>query len=80
MYKYCEQNNIKHNFNDTDKRAGKDWFKAFMKGHPEISVRKAQFMNPARAQKLNKFIVDDHFESRRKAIDYRGTPVTKEKE
>ncbi|XP_063384867.1 uncharacterized protein LOC134670975 [Cydia fagiglandana] len=42
--------------------AGKDWYKAFMKRHPEISKRKAQFMNPARAQKLNKFIVDDHFE------------------
>ncbi|CAK1586083.1 unnamed protein product [Parnassius mnemosyne] len=60
VYKYCEQNNIKHNFNDEGKRAGKDWFKAFMKRYHEISVRKAQFMNPARAQKLNKFIVDDH--------------------
>ncbi|CAB3233470.1 unnamed protein product [Arctia plantaginis] len=65
VYKYCEQNNIKHNFNDEGKRAGKDWFKAFMKRHHEISVRKAQFMNPARAQKLNKFIVDDHFKKLR---------------
>lgn len=69
VYKYCEQNNIKHNFNDEGKRAGKDWFKAFMKRHHEISIRKAQFMNPARAQKLNKFIVDDHFKKLRDIYD-----------
>lgn len=69
VYKYCEQNCIKHNFSDIAKQAGKDWFKAFMKRHPEISVRKAQFMNPARAQKLNKFIVDDHFEKLKDIYD-----------
>lgn len=61
VFKFCELNHIKHNFNQSAKVAGKDWFKAFMKRHPELSKRKAQFMNPARAQKLNKFIVDDHF-------------------
>ncbi|KAL7635492.1 UNVERIFIED_CONTAM: hypothetical protein RMT77_014561 [Armadillidium vulgare] len=61
VFKFCELNNIKHNFNPSAKVAGNDWFKAFMKRHPEISRRKAQFMNPARAQKLHKFIVDDHF-------------------
>ncbi|XP_063633730.1 uncharacterized protein LOC134804559 [Cydia splendana] len=62
VYKFCEVNDIKHSFNKNMRLAGKDWYKAFMKRHPEISKRKAQFMNPARAQKLNKFIVDDHFE------------------
>lgn len=61
VFRFCEQNNIKTNFNKNSRLAGKDWFKAFMKRNPEISKRKAQFMNPARAQKLNKFIVDDHF-------------------
>ncbi|VVD03968.1 unnamed protein product [Leptidea sinapis] len=69
VYKYCEKNNIKHNFNDEAKRAGKDWFKAFMKRHHEISVRKAQFMNPARAQKLNKYTVDDNFKKLRDIYD-----------
>ncbi|XP_026318758.1 uncharacterized protein LOC113229402 [Hyposmocoma kahamanoa] len=67
VYKFCEANNIKHSFNENTKLAGKDWFKAFMKRHPNLSKRKAQFMNPARAQKLNKFIVDDHF-SKIKAV------------
>ncbi|CAH2090234.1 unnamed protein product [Euphydryas editha] len=62
VFKFCEKNNIKHPFNQQAKVAGKDWFKNFMKRHPDISRRKAQFMNPARAQKLNKFIVDDHFQ------------------
>ncbi|XP_044597769.1 uncharacterized protein LOC123274265, partial [Cotesia glomerata] len=61
VFKFCEQNNIKTNFNKNSRLAGKDWFQAFMKRNPEISKRKAQFINPARAQKLNKFIVDDHF-------------------
>lgn len=63
VYKFCELNKVKHNFNQ---HAGvavgvKYWFKAFIKRHPEISRRKAQVINPARVQKLNKFIVNDHF-------------------
>ncbi|CAH2016609.1 unnamed protein product [Acanthoscelides obtectus] len=54
-------NNIKHNFNINLKLAGKDCLSAFMKRNSIISKRKAQFTNPARAQKLNKVIVDDHF-------------------
>ncbi|KAF9420025.1 hypothetical protein HW555_003619 [Spodoptera exigua] len=69
VYKYCVLNNIKHNFDEEAKCAGKDWFKAFMKRHPDISLRKAQFMNPARAQKLNKFIVNDHFEKLKEVYD-----------
>lgn len=32
-----------------------------MERNPQIRVRKAQNLNPSGAQKLNKFIVDDHF-------------------
>lgn len=32
----------------------------FLKDNPTTAVRKSQNLNPARAQKLNKFIVDDH--------------------
>ncbi|KAK9737293.1 hypothetical protein QE152_g10838 [Popillia japonica] len=70
VYKFCELNNIKHNFNRHARVAGKDWFKAFVKRHSEISRRKARFMNPARAQKLNKFIVDDHFKRLNEVYDH----------
>lgn len=59
-YKFCVENNIPHRFNAAKGVAGKDWLYSFLKRNPNLSRRKAQLMNPARAQKLNKFIVDDH--------------------
>ncbi|CAK1579155.1 unnamed protein product [Parnassius mnemosyne] len=78
VYKFCEFNNIKHNFNKHAGVAGKDWFKAFMKRHPEISRREDQFMDPAMAQKLNKFIFDDHFKSLNEIYDSLGRSDTKQ--
>lgn len=43
--------------------------KGFLQRNRNISVRKAQFMNPDRAQKLNKIIVMKHFEALRKLYD-----------
>lgn len=60
-YKFCENNNIRHPFNVVKELAGKDWLARFLKRNPNLSKRKAQHMNPARAQKLNKFIVNDYF-------------------
>ena len=45
VYKFVEKHNIKHNFNNTDQLAGREWFRAFMKSHPCLSRRKAQSMN-----------------------------------
>ncbi|KAI4464238.1 hypothetical protein MML48_3g00009674 [Holotrichia oblita] len=42
--------------------AERSWIIGFLQRHQEISVRQAQSMNPARAQKLNKFIIKDYFE------------------
>ena len=39
------------------------WVRSFLKDNPTIAIRKSQNLNPARAQKLNKFIVDDHFKT-----------------
>ena len=61
VYQFCEKNNIATPFNDQTCTAGRDWIKAFLKRHPDVSERKAQSMNPARAQKLNRFIVNDYF-------------------
>lgn len=62
VYNYCEKNRIPHMFSQEKCLAGRYWLKAFLSRHPEISPRRAQNMNPARAQKLNKFIVADYFE------------------
>lgn len=68
-YEFCIANNIPNYFNDSKNTAGKKWLKGFIKRNPEVSVRKAQFMNHARAQKLNKPIVMKHFEAVKKIYD-----------
>lgn len=69
VYKFCETKNIPHCFNKRTGLAGRDWIKAFLKRNPRISTRKAQILNPARAQKLNKFIVGEHFKYVRKIYE-----------
>ncbi|XP_046975196.1 uncharacterized protein LOC124541384 [Vanessa cardui] len=61
-YVFCKKNNIPNRFSDTTSTAGRKWLKLFLKRHPQLTRRKAQMMNPSRAQKLNKFIVSDHFD------------------
>lgn len=61
-FRYCEINKIPHNFNKIKECAGKDWLQSFLHRHPELSKRKAQAMNPARVQKLNRMIVKDYFQ------------------
>ncbi|XP_055918347.1 uncharacterized protein LOC129950431 [Eupeodes corollae] len=57
---FSSSNNIPKSLSTSENGAGRKWLRLFMKRHPEISVRKAQMMNPARAQKLNRHIVSDH--------------------
>lgn len=62
VFSFCELNGVAHPFNPNKFAAGKKWLKLFLCRHPIISRRKSQNLNPARAQKLNRFIVNDHFE------------------
>lgn len=61
VYRYTKQNNISNPFTNSKEMAGRYWLKGFFSRNPQISQRKAQNLNPARAQKLNPFIVEDHF-------------------
>ncbi|XP_030760295.1 uncharacterized protein LOC115885492 [Sitophilus oryzae] len=69
VFRFCKINKIKNNSNEEKCMTGRDWMRMFLNRNPEISKRKAQFMNQARAQKLNKFIVDDHFKKLGKLLD-----------
>ncbi|KAJ8930755.1 hypothetical protein NQ314_016410 [Rhamnusium bicolor] len=62
------ENGIPNKFSITSKMAGRYWLNGFLKRNPEIRKRKAQGMNPARAQKLNKFIVNDYFEKLKEVL------------
>ena len=79
VFEYAEKNNIPHPFNKTKKCAGRVWLKNFLRDHPEISKRKAQNMNPARAQKLNRFIVNDHFSKLEKILGVNNLRASPEK-
>lgn len=72
VYKFCERLNVNHKFNKEKQLAGKEWYRSFLKRHPNISQRKAQQLNPARAQKLNHFIVDDYFEKLKNLLERTG--------
>lgn len=73
-YRFCEKEGIEHNFNKKTGRAGRKWLQLFLKRNPCVSKRKAQFMNPARAQKLNKPIVQQHFHEVKKLYDELDIP------
>jgi hypothetical protein len=68
VYQFCEKNEISTPFNAQKGMAGKDWLKAFLKRNRDIAQRRAQHMNPARAQKLNRFIVSDYFNKLEKVL------------
>lgn len=68
-YEFCKANNVSNVFSDKKNIAGKKWLKNFVKRNPEISLRRAQLLNPARAQKLNKPIVSKHFEALKDIYD-----------
>lgn len=61
VFSYATAMNIENPFSTTSKLAGRKWLKLFFARHPDVSKRKAQQMNPARAQKMNPGIVNDYF-------------------
>lgn len=61
VYSYVSMKGLKHPFSLNESLAGKKWLRLFLQRHPDVAKRKAQNLNPARAQKLNRFIVNDHF-------------------
>lgn len=61
VFSYATTNHISNPFSKVSNRAGRKWLKLFLSRHPDVSRRRAQQMNMARAQKMNKPIVDDYF-------------------
>lgn len=61
VFTFAEQNNLSHRFNTDSQMAGRKWMKLFFRRHPDVAKRKAQSLNPARAQKVNRYIVADYF-------------------
>lgn len=58
----AEANGIEHHFNKDDGMAGKKWYYAFMRRHPELSLREPENTSLARAQGFNKPRVESFFQ------------------
>ena len=75
VFQFCSENKIDHPFNNGS--AGRNWLRGFLQRHPGIAKRKAQHLNEARAQKLNRFIVSDYFQKLKEVmqkLDIMGKP------
>lgn len=60
-YEYAEKLNLKHNFNQSSKMAGRDWLHAFMTRH-NISIRKPEATSINRITAFNKTQISMFFE------------------
>jgi hypothetical protein len=60
VFTYLEKYNIPNPFVKKKEMAGRSWVEGFLRHNPMIAPRKAQNLNPGRAQKLNRFIVNDY--------------------
>ena len=60
-YQYAEKNNIS-GFRSVGK-AGRVWFKGFMKRHKDLRVRKPENLSSARAMGMNKVVVKSWFDN-----------------
>ena len=60
-YEYAESKNVK-GFSEKTKRAGYDWFQAFMERQKGLSVRKTENLSLNRAMNLNETTVKKHFD------------------
>lgn len=68
VFTFVEQNGLKHPFSPETRLAGRKWMNLFYIRNPVVVQRKAQPLNPARAQKLNKVIVGDYFGKLKKIL------------
>jgi len=62
-FEFAKKNNVANNlFNNEKGIAGWDWYRAFMRRHPELSLRQAQNISQARAECMNRPVVDALFD------------------
>ena len=71
VFSYCEQNKIKHFFSQKVRAAGRDWFEAFLRRHPNLttrtpeptSIQRVIGFNSAKAAKFLKMLGEILFDS-----------------
>lgn len=61
-FELAEMNEIPHPFSQSEKLAGYDWLKCFLKRHPNISLRSAENTSLARAAGFNRPTMRKYFD------------------
>lgn len=73
-FELTEKNNLSNSFNSVTKTAGSDWFKSFMRRHPQLSLRVPEPTSAARASAFNKPIVTKFFETLSELLEKNEIP------
>lgn len=69
VYTFCKENTINvPNSESCRNMVSRKWLKLFLARHPNVARRSSQNVNPGRAAKLNKHIVDDYFKTLRNVM------------
>lgn len=76
-FEFAERKGLKHNFNTTKKMAGKKWFYAFMRRHPQLSLRQPESTSIARCRGFNRTNVNNFFDILEKIVDENGLTASK---
>lgn len=76
-FQLANRNGQDHPFNKDEELAGIDWFFAFKKRHPELSLRKPEATSAARAMGFNKVAVDMFFNLLEEVVEKHGLTAEK---
>ena len=68
-FEFAERNSLSHNFNCTNKTAGKDCLKGFLCRNKNVSVRKPEPTSLSRIYGMNRFDVDRFFNNLKELYD-----------
>jgi len=70
-FSYMKQNGLR-GFSEKKQKAGYEWFYAFMKRHPDISIRKPEPLSVARGMGMNESVKNAWFQKFEAAVDQLG--------
>lgn len=63
LFQLAEAKGIPHKFNKEVQMAGRDWFRSFIKRHPELAVRLPESTSISRAKAFNKDAISKFFDN-----------------
>lgn len=68
IYDFIEKLKLPHKFNKDKKEVGRDWFKGFMKRHPDVSTSKEEDLSLAKTMGINRDEINNYFETLTKLL------------